>query len=77
MVAHIELRKDTLDGLRPLLGLTVDAELARAIGVNQSSLLRVLTGHSKPGIKFVAGLLQAAGGAQWFEKLFTIAEDPK
>lgn len=76
MLAHIELRTDKLIDLRRVAGLELDAELARRMGINQSSLLRVIAGSSKPGIKFVAGLLHVFGGEHWFERLFVIAQDP-
>jgi lambda repressor-like predicted transcriptional regulator len=77
VLAHIELRTDKLTDLRRVAGLESDAELARRIGIHQSSLIRVLTDQSKPGIPFVAGLLDVFGGAHWFERLFTIAQDTK
>lgn len=74
-VAHVELRKDQFDQLRRKFGLDLDAELARHIGVHQSSLLRVLNDTTKPGIPFVAGACLAFGGEKLFEKLFVIVED--
>jgi hypothetical protein len=74
VLAHIELRTDKLTDLRRVAGLESDAELARRMGVHQSSLIRVLTGKSKPGIPFVAGLLDVVGGEHWFERLFRIAK---
>jgi transcriptional regulator with XRE-family HTH domain len=76
-LAGIALRKDKLEELRPLRGLVKDADLARAIGVNQSSLMRVLHGTNGPSTKFIAGLLDVAGGAKWFETLFIVIPDPK
>lgn len=77
MLAHIELRTDKLTDLRRVAGLESDAELARRMGVNQSSLTRVLAGNSKPGVRFVAGMLDVFGGEHWFERLFVIAQDTK
>lgn len=76
-MAKIKLRNDKLDELRTVLGIELDAELARRIGVYQSSLFRVVSGTRDPGNKFIAGLLTLAGGEHWFEKLFTIVQDPK
>lgn len=76
MLAHIELRTDKLTHLRLLAGLESDAELARRMGIFQSSLSRVISGDSKPGIKFVAGLLEVLGGEHWFEQLFYIVPTP-
>lgn len=75
VLAHIELRTDKLTDLRRVAGLESDAELARRMGIFQSSLARVISGDSKPGIKFVAGLLEVLGGEHWFEQLFYIAAD--
>jgi transcriptional regulator with XRE-family HTH domain len=76
VLAHIELRTDKLADLRRVAGLEPDAELARRMGIRQSSLHRVLAGTSKPGIRFVAGLLEVLGGEHWFEQLFFIVPDP-
>jgi transcriptional regulator with XRE-family HTH domain len=75
VLAHIELRTDKLTDLRRVAGLELDAELARRMGIRQSSLLRVLNNSSKPGAKFIAGLLEVLGGEHWFEQLFYIAPD--
>lgn len=76
VLAHIEVRTDKLTDLRQLLGLDSDADLARRMGIHQSSLIRVVTGDSKPGIPFVAGLLSVFGGAHWFERLFVVIPTP-
>jgi transcriptional regulator with XRE-family HTH domain len=77
VLAEIKVRKDKLAELRAVAELDSDAELARKMGVNQSSLTRVIHGNAQPGNKFIAGLLQAFGGEQWFERLFILIPGPK
>lgn len=58
---EFELRPDGLQLLRTNRGWITDRELAERIGINQSNLSRVLSGKAKPGVKFVAGAVQAFG----------------
>ena len=53
------LRRDTIQALREIKGLEADKDLARAMGVNQSSVSRVLRGVSQPGPVFIAALCTA------------------
>ena len=76
MAYFVDLKTDKLSDLRRVAGVESDAELARRMGVSQSSLMRVLRGDSKPGVKFLAGLCAVFGGEQWFEKLFIIVKEP-
>lgn len=75
VLAALELRTDKLAELRAVAELQSDAELARRMGISQSSLHRVVTGASRPGVRFIAGLLAVFGGERWFERLFVIVPD--
>lgn len=55
----IRLRMDIIQALRETKGLEADRDLAAAMGVNQSSVSRVLRGVSQPGPRFIAGLCTA------------------
>lgn len=50
---------DIIQALRETKGLEADRDLAAAMGVNQSSVSRVLRGVSQPGPRFIAGLCTA------------------
>lgn len=55
----IQLRMDTIRALREVKGLEADRDLAVAMGVNQSSVSRVMRGISQPGPRFIAALCTA------------------
>lgn len=55
----IQLRMDTIRALRDIKGLEADRDLAAAMGVNQSSVSRVMRGISQPGPRFIAALCTA------------------
>lgn len=55
----IHLRMDTITALREIKGLEADRDLAAAMGLNPSSVSRVMRGVSQPGPRFIAGLCTA------------------
>lgn len=56
-VYRIKLRRAELDQARKAAGLDSDYALARAIGVNRSTVARVLAGDLQPGAAFIAGVV--------------------
>jgi hypothetical protein len=55
------LRIDELNAFRTAAGFVTDQQLAVAMRYNQGNLSRILAGKSKPGLRFVAGLLFVFG----------------
>lgn len=53
------LRMDVIKALREIKNLEADGALAHAMGVDQSTVSRVLRGVAQPGPKFIAGLCVA------------------
>lgn len=53
------LRTDIIRALRETKGLESDKRLATAMGMDQSTLSRVLRGVSQPGPRFIAALCSA------------------
>lgn len=68
--ASIRLRRDVVQALREARGLGSDTALAQAMGVNRSSVSRVLRGVSQPGPRFIAHLCVALGAPM--HELFTL-----
>ncbi|WP_158685483.1 helix-turn-helix domain-containing protein [Microbacterium halophytorum] len=63
---------DRFDSLRAEQGLDLDKDLAATLGINKSTVSRVLDGSSAPGPGFIAATLQAFPVK--FEDVFTIVE---
>lgn len=61
MVATLHLRADNLAKIRRWKGLTTDAALAAAMGIDPGNLSRVLSKkhQQQPGPKFIAALCYA------------------
>ena len=57
--ATLRVRWDVVNALREIKNLTDDGSLARAMGVNPSSVSRVTNGKQQPGPRFIAGLCVA------------------
>lgn len=53
----IRLRKEELDQACKAAGLKSDYAVARAIGVNRSTVTRVFAGDLQPGSAFIAGVV--------------------
>lgn len=58
--ATLVVRLDALTALRRDARLDTNAALAAAIGVDQSTVGRVLAGRTEPSTRFVAGLTRLA-----------------
>ncbi|RKT85634.1 hypothetical protein SAMN05421805_12763 [Saccharopolyspora antimicrobica] len=69
----IQIRSDALKRHRIAAGLTSNYALARAMGLEQSTLSRTLGTGRAPSSLFVAGLLRALQPAT-FEELFELVE---
>ncbi len=57
--ATLRVRWHIVNALRETRGLEDDGALARAMGVNPSSVSRVANGKQQPGPRFIAGLCAA------------------
>ena len=57
--ATLRVRWHIVSALRETRGLEDDGALARAMGVNPSSVSRVTNGKQQPGPRFIAGLCAA------------------
>lgn len=67
----IRIRTDALSQRRAAAGLHSNYALARAMGVQHTTVDRVLSGRIAPGPVVIAGLLRALPGTR-FEDLFAI-----
>ncbi|GAA1301351.1 transcriptional regulator [Saccharothrix xinjiangensis] len=67
----VRLRKEAFTKATGLAGFRSDYALARAMGVNRSTVTRVLTGHLHPGPAFIGGALTALAPMQ-FNDLFQV-----
>lgn len=68
----IRLRMDAIRELCEAKGLEAGQDLAAAMGVDQSSVSRVMRGVSQPGPRFIATLCAALEAPM--QQLFTIEE---
>jgi transcriptional regulator with XRE-family HTH domain len=73
-MATLVLRGDNLNKYRRLAGLHTDASLARRIGVDPTTVYRVLNGRTVPSARFIAGIVEAFG-ADLFSDLFEVIPD--
>lgn len=73
-MATLVLRGDNLNKYRRLAGLETDASLARRIGVDPTTVYRVLNGRTAPSARFIAGIVDAFG-ADLFPDLFEVVPD--
>lgn len=68
------LRSDIVRALRETKGLESDKDLAAAMGIDPSSVSRVIRGRSQPGPKFIAALCFALETP--INHLFAVIERP-
>ncbi|MFD1547054.1 helix-turn-helix domain-containing protein [Nonomuraea guangzhouensis] len=73
-MATLVLRADKFNAYRRLAGLDTDASLAQKIGVDPTTVYRVLNGRTAMSAKFIAGIVQIFG-ADLFADLFEIVAD--
>lgn len=69
----VSLRKDVFGRAAELAGFRSDYALARAMGVNRSTVARVRSGVLRPGARFISGALTALEPME-FEDLFEVKE---
>lgn len=74
MVATLKLRTDQLQKFRRLREINSDAELARRMGVDASTVSRVIQGRQAPGPKFMGALVLCFPGIG-LDDLFEAIED--
>lgn len=68
----LSINEEGLNRLREDYRLPLDKDLATRIGVNKSTLSRVLEGKSRPGDRFIASILTAFPVK--FEDIFDVVE---
>ena len=68
----LRIRMDVVKALREVRDLEADSDLARAMGVDQSTVSRAMRGIAQPGPRFIAGLCKAL--EQPMNKLFIVDE---
>jgi transcriptional regulator with XRE-family HTH domain len=74
IIATLKLREDRLPAYRRLAKLTTDAALAEAIGVDATTVYRVLNHKTQMSARFIAGMVDAFG-SELFPQLFEVARD--
>ncbi|WP_447002449.1 transcriptional regulator [Saccharothrix isguenensis] len=71
-MAHtVKLRTDTFNKAMRLAGSQSDYAMAKAMGINRSTIARVTSGELRPGPVFIASALTALAPMQ-FHDLFEI-----
>lgn len=75
-MATLVLRVDRLNTYRRLAGLDTDASLAHRIGVDPTTVYRVLNGKTAMSARFIAGIV-ATFGPDLFADLFDVVPDPE
>ena len=74
VMATLVLRGDKFNAYRRLAGLDTDASLARKLGVDPTTVYRVLNGKTAMSARFIAGIVDAFG-AELFPDLFEVISD--
>jgi transcriptional regulator with XRE-family HTH domain len=72
---NIALRTEVFTKAARLAGFRSDYKLAKAMGVNRSTVARVLSGDLRPGAAFIAGTLTTLSPMQ-FDDLFQVTTNP-
>lgn len=73
-VAILKLREDKLNAYRRIAGLGTDAALAQKLGVDPTTVYRVLNGKTEMSARFIAGIVDAFG-SDLFADLFEVVTD--
>lgn len=73
-MATLVLRADKFNAYRRLAGLDTDVSLARKIGVDPTTVYRVLNGKTAMSARFIAGVVDTFG-ADLFADLFEVIPD--
>lgn len=71
IMATLKLREDKFNALRRLAGLTTDAKLADRLGVDATTVYRVLNGKTEMSARFIAGIVDIFG-VELFSDLFEV-----
>jgi transcriptional regulator with XRE-family HTH domain len=71
VMATLVLRKDKLAAYRRLAGLESNVSLAGRLGVDPTTVYRVLTGRTMMSARFIAGIVEVFG-AELFADLFEV-----
>lgn len=74
MVTSLTVNLAGIAKIRRLAKLTRDRDFAGAIGVDPSTVSRVLSGKTSPGAQFIAGCI-AYFGTDCFEDCFVVVRD--
>ena len=74
IVAILRLREDKLNAYRRIAGLNTDAAFAQKIGVDPTTVYRVLNGRTEMSARFIAGIVDAFG-SDLFADLFEVVSD--
>ncbi|QFZ18470.1 helix-turn-helix domain-containing protein [Saccharothrix syringae] len=75
-MAHtVKLKTTTFVKITEVAGFTSHYALARAMGLNRSTVARVVTGSLQPGTAFIAGALVALAPLS-FDDLFEVVTQP-
>lgn len=70
----IELKLTVFEKLVSSHGWTSNAEIAAALGISERHVLRVRKAETRPGVNFIAGLLEACEEAG-FRRTFRIVPE--
>lgn len=73
MTATIRLRETQLLKYMGMSNLDTKRDLARRMNVNESTVSRVLLGHTAPGEQFIAALLKAFPHLDFYD-LFEVVD---
>lgn len=67
----IGLNRSAFEKVARSNGWTTDAEIAKALGMSERQVSRIRSGKGRPGIDFIAGLLDAAEEVD-FHRVFCV-----
>jgi transcriptional regulator with XRE-family HTH domain len=73
-VAILKLREDKLTAYRRIAGLSTDTALAQKLGVDPTTVYRVLNGKTEMSARFIAGIVDAFG-SDLFADLFEVVSE--
>lgn len=73
-MATLKLRQDRLNSYRRLAKLDTDVALAEALGVDPTTVYRVLNGKTEMSARFIAGVVDAFG-SDLFADLFEVVSE--
>lgn len=74
VLATLKLREDKLNAYRRIAGLGTDVSFAAKVGVDPTTVYRVLNGKTEMSARFIAGVVDAFG-SDLFPDLFEVVRD--